>query len=658
MKNTLTMLLLFATTFIFAQNDTINQLNDVTIYGIRSKNISQETICKEDLQKYNSSNEISTVLNKTPNVTLSSDNGTPFGYTYFRLRGLDQTKVNMTLNGVPLNEPEDQGVFFSNYPNFLENIQSLQVQRGVGTSSNGTSSFGGSINFNSPDGFDKEGNVKYTLGSFNTHKLSATYSTGLSSKKFAFYTNVSNYKTDGYRYKSGGDGMSIFVSGGYFGDNNKVKITAFSGRSRNDMAWLPVAESDINLNRKTNYNINDASDDFNQSFIQLEYGTKVATNVKLNSSVFYNRLNGAYDYAMDGTQNTFLKSNFLGVVNNLNYKVNDTKIDFGVSANTYTRFHSYTFDDTLNNKGVKNDVSTYIKISQQLDKLTLTLDLQERFVNFNYYGIIQLPDGKVKWNFFNPKFAVNYKFNNSTNLYAGVGQAYREPTRTNMFMGNDFLTTDENNNLLFNNVHPEKVIDYEFGINHNSKKVYLQANLFYMDFKNEILPSGGAAPNAVGNSVSAPSSYRKGIEGVFKYKVIEEVTFKYNQSITFSNFSNVSYDGGFIESGNAILTPKNIINLGLEYTKNGFMFEVNTKTQSSSYLDLANEYSISGFTTINSNIGYETKRYSILVTVNNLTSKKYYTNGSMIDRTFAPSTERQLFTNPLINGFLTLKYKF
>lgn len=652
MKNTLTMLLLFVTTFIFAQNDTINQLNDVTIYGIRSKNISQETICKEDLQKYNSSNEISTVLNKTPNVTLSSDNGTPFGYTYFRLRGLDQTKVNMTLNGVPLNEPEDQGVFFSNYPNFLENIQSLQVQRGVGTSSNGTSSFAGSINFNSPDGFDKEGNVKYTLGSFNTHKLSATYRTGLSSKKFAFYTNVSNYKTDGYRYKSGGDGMSIFVSGGYFGDNNKVKITAFSGRSRNDMAWLPVAESDINLNRKTNYNDTNAPDDFKQSFIQLEYGTKVATNVKLNSSVFYNRLDGAYDYAMDGTQNTFLKSNFLGVVNNLNYKVNNTKIDFGLSANTYTRFHNY-FDSSFNNKGVKNDVSTYIKISQQLDNLTLTLDLQERFVNFNYYGNTQLPDGKIKWNFFNPKFAVNYKFNNSTNLYAGVGQAYREPTRTNMFMGNDFLVDG-----FFNNVQPEKVIDYEFGINHNSKKVYLQANLFYMDFKNEILPSGGAAPNAVGNSVSAPSSYRKGIEGVLKYKILEEVTFKYNQSITFTNFSNVSYDGGFIESGNAILTPKNIINIGLEYTKNGFMFEVNTKTQSSSYLDLSNDYSIGGFTTINSNIGYETKRYSILVTVNNLTSKKYYTNGSMIDRNFAPSTERQLFTNPLINGFLTLKYKF
>jgi iron complex outermembrane receptor protein len=670
MKNFLTLLTIFLTSITFGQvQDTtkVNTLDEVTINGIRStKNtpVTQKTLFRSDIQKTYQGFEVATLLNKTTNVTMHSDNGTPFGYTYFRLRGIDQTKINMTLNGVPLNEPEDQGVFFSNYPNFLDNVESVEVQRGVGTSTNGVSSFAGSINFTSPSGFEKGGNIRYTIGSFNSVKLSSTYSTGLSSKKLALYTNASIYETGGYRYDSGGKGTSLFLSGGYFGDENKLKFTGFAGSSRNEMAWQPVSETDVNLNPRTNYNADDATDDFKQIFLQLEYGKKLSSTANLNTSVFYSGLDGAYDYLTSyfgsgGNRNLFLQSNFFGVVSNFNYRGETTKIDFGVSANTYNRLHTYKFDENfeyvenspLNNEGTKQEFSSYLKVSQQFDNLVLTIDLQERYARFNYDGNVQL--NTISWRFFNPKAGFVYNFTNKSNVYFTVGQSFREPTRTNMFSGDDWLIEG-----LFNNVKPEKVVDYEFGVKHTSNKLVLQANLFYMNFSNEILPSGGTAPNSVGNSVSAPNSFRKGVEIDFKYNITKYLTFDYNQSLTYTKFEDIVVNNTQLDSGQAILTPRNIFNIGLTYNKKGFLFGVTSKSQSSSYLDLSNQNKIDSFTVLNSVIGYENNNYSILLSVNNITSERYYTNGSMAARDFSISNERHLFTNPLINSFLTLRYKF
>ena len=656
------MAIVLFTTTIYSQNDTIKNLDEVTINGIRStKNtpVTQKTLFRSDIQKTYQGFEVPTLLNKTTNVTMHSDNGTPFGYTYFRLRGIDQTKINMTLNGVPLNEPEDQGVFFSNYPNFLDNVQSVEVQRGVGTSTNGVSSFAGSINFTSPSGFEKGGNIRYTVGSFNSVKLSSTYSTGLSSKKLALYTNASIYETGGYRYNSGGKGTSLFLSGGYFGDKNKLKFTGFIGNSQNGMAWQPVSESDINNDPRTNYNKDDAWDDFTQSFLQLEYGKRINSTTNLNTSIFYNKLDGAYDYltsnfGSNGKRNLFLQSNFYGVVTNLNYKGETTKLDFGVSANTYNRFHDYDSmltDPLNNNKGTKQELSSYLKVSQQFENLVLTLDLQKRYVRFDYDGNVQL--NTINWNFFNPKAGFVYNFTNKSNVYFTVGQSFREPTRTNMFSGNDWLIDGS-----FNNVKPEKVVDYEFGVKHTSDKLVLQANLFYMNFSNEILPSGGTTPNSVGNSVSAPNSFRKGVEIDFKYNITKHISLDYNQSLTYTKFEDIVVNNTQLDSGQAILTPRNIFNIGLTYNKKGFLFGVTSKSQSSSYLDLSNQNRIDSFTVLNSVIGYENNNYSVLLSVNNITSERYYTNGSMVARDFSISNERHLFTNPLINTFLTLRYKF
>ena len=443
------------------------------------------------------------------------------------------------------------------------------------------------------------------------------------------------------------------------------------------MAWQPVSETDINNNPRKNYNKDDARDDFTQSFLQLEYGKRINSTTNLNTSIFYNKLDGAYDYltsnfGSNGNRNLFLQSNFYGVVSNFNYRGETTKVDFGVSANTYNRFHDYDSmltDPINNNKGTKQELSSYLKVSQQFENLVLTLDLQKRYVRFDYDGIdtYNLVPNKIDWNFFNPKAGFVYNFTNKSNVYFTVGQSFREPTRTNMFNGADspYMIYDYNpelqspNNLYgFTNVKPEKVVDYEFGVKHTSNKLVLQANLFYMNFSNEILPSGGTAPNSVGNSVSSPNSFRKGVEIDFKYNITKYLSFDYNQSLTYTKFEDIAVNDTQLDSGQAILTPRNIFNIGLTYNKKGFLFGLTSKSQSSSYLDLSNENKIDSFTVLNSVIGYENDDYSVLLSVNNITSEKYYTNGSMFDRNFALSSERHLFTNPLINSFLTLRYKF
>ena len=647
MKRVITAIVILFTTTLFAQtNDTINKLNDVFISGIRSNKstpVTTKTLYRKEIQKTSQTTEMSSYLTKTPNITMSSDNGTAFGYTYFRLRGIDQTKINMTLNGAPLNDPEDQGVFFSNYPNFLDNVQSLEVQRGVGTSTNGVSSFAGSINFNTPSGIDKGGDVKLTVGSFNTSKLTASYSTGLINK-MSLYLNASTYKTDGFRERSGGNGGSIFLSGGYFGDRNKLKFTAFTGHSGNEMAWIAVGESDVKANPKTNYNVNDATDSFNQSFIQLEYNSVLNDKLNLSTSGFYNRLAGSYEYRLPdrlpgGTRNLSLSSNFYGAISNLSFKSDNDRLDFGLSANSYRRNHNYQetdyFNPTNNNYGIKRELSSYVKYNHTFNNLILSVDLQVRHSDFDYYGNVDFE--RVNWNFFNPKVGAVYNFNKSTNAYFSVGKSHREPTRTNMFGDKDYL-------IKYINVKPESVVNYELGINRSFNNLYLQVNVFYMDFKDEIALKGGVTPSGVSLTESVDKSFRSGLELDLKYKVTSNLNIRYNYAFTYSKIVNED------ETFYNILTPKNISNLTVSYERNKFLFELVGRSQSKSYLDLGNTGSIGSFNVLNANIGYTFKSYSVMLTLNNLTSEKYYTNGNLIDG------ERQLFTNPKINGFITFKY--
>lgn len=659
MRKVLLTLVAFLTVGIsYSQSDTTTQdsirtikLDEVSVTGVRADAktpVTQKTIDGEDIKETYQGQEMSIILDKTPSITSSSDGGHPQGYTYFRLRGIDQTRVNMTLNGVPLNEPEDQGVYFSNYPGFANNIASMQIQRGVGTSSNGVASYAGSINFESRNGMKKETSVEAGYGSFNSQRFNASHSTGLSEKGFALFTNFSAFATDGYKYHTGSEGHSFFMSGGYYGDKDVVKVTAFTGRSQNQMAWFAVSETDIENDPRTNYNSPDADDNFTQSFVQLQYTRSLSTKSLINTTVYYNRLDGEWDLALAplgaGTDvlNYQLASNFYGVMSNYKYTGDKLNMNIGVHGNMYERDHAMailpTVSTTLyNNTGFKNEASSFAKATYDVGKFSLFGDAQVRYVTFAYDGAVAMDD--VDWLFFNPKAGVTYTHNDKVSAYASVGKAHREPTRNDMFGGEDDLIT-------FNEVAPEEVLDYEAGVSYKTTKLNVGGNVYYMDFQNEITLIGALGSNGLPLMQNVENSYRSGIELDVAYAPTKTVTLYNNTNLS----RNRIIDGG--QEFQPLLTPAAVSNTGIEYKKKGLSLGLAAKYHSESFIDFDNDYVTPAFIVVNANAGYEYKNYSITAQVLNLTNEEYFTNG------YAVGTERHFFVNAPLSGYLTLKMTF
>ena len=646
MKNLLVILLTLFVSNLYSQTDITRDtvlLDSVVLTGIRAGTktpVTAKTITGEQLRIAYSGQELPVLLNQTPSITSYTDAGTPQGYTYFRLRGIDQTRINMTLNGVPLNEPEDQGVYFSNYPNFIKNVKSLQIQRGVGTSSNGISSFAGSINFTSPFGLTKKTELEMEYGSFGTYRSNLTIQTGLSkNKKWSAFLNLSGFNTDGYRYHSGSAGLSGFVGIAYYGDDETLKLSGFSGGSYNEMAWFGVAEADIKSDPRINYNNEMAYDLFKQSLVMLEYKKYFSTLSNVSMTVFYNRLDGQWDL-YDGDRLRFgLASNFMGLVSNFNYTPNDLDINIGFGTNHYNREHrlDIRIDELYKNTGYKNEISSYGKIEWNKDLFTLFTDLQLRHSIFKYDGDTNL-DYK-DWTFFNPKFGLTYDLTDNSKLYGSIGTANREPTRSDMFGGQDNL-------LEFTIVAPEKVIDYEAGFHFKNENFKLASNFFYMGFQNEITLLGALGEDSLPLFGNVEKSYRAGIELDGNYKLTDNLSLSYNG--TFSK-NNIRDNGNSFEP---LYTPRVVQNISFGYTIKDIFIGASAKNHSSSYLDFENEYSVNGFTTINAVVKYDYDKFQFKIQGMNLSNIDYYTNGYVV------GNEKHLYVNAPISVYGTITYKF
>jgi iron complex outermembrane receptor protein len=278
-------------------------------------------------------------------------------------------------------------------------------------------------------------------------------------------------------------------------------------------------------------------------------------------------------------------------------------------------------------------------------------DLQYRYVNFDYSGDVELGQ-TVDWNFLNPKLGVTYSFDKNNELYTSVGKSQREPTRTDLFTdpdGNasDYLLT---NSVL--NTTSEKVVDYELGYNRRSSNIGFSVNLFYMDFKDEITLSGGISPNGVPRSRTVDDSFRTGVEIDFTYRITEAFTIGYVESYTHSEIENNG------ETFEPILTPNTIRNLSLKYDRKGILVELISKHHSESYIDLENTAVTPKFTIFNANVGYHNQKFSLMLNVQNLTDKLYFTNGSMVGRDFGPADEPHYFVGNPLSFYVTGKINF
>lgn len=635
----------------FAQSDSIKilQMDSIVISSVRGDSktpVSYSMLRKGDIERSYQGQEIPILLDRMTSVTSTSDGGHPQGYTYFRIRGIDQTRINMTLNGIPLNEPEDQGVYTSNYPGFANLIQSVQIQRGVGVSTNGVASYGGSISFQSKSGVEKETDMSIGYGSFNTVRVNISNSTG-SKNGFSLFSNLSAYSSEGYRIGSGGNGYSVFLSGSFYKNDNIFKFTSFLGRSFNGIAWLATNDHDIRVNPKTNYNKNDAWDMFTQSLYNIQWNKTLNNKSNLTTSFFYNRLDGSFDYFMSGNRSLFLKSNFYGLISNYQYNTPNFKLNIGINLSDYNRTHENK-EAFYINTGYRGEISSFIKTSYDYNKFNFYSDFHLRHTNFRYKGNVYMD--KINWLFFNPKFGITFNQNKLVKYYVSVGRTSREPTRTDLFMGNNNLDTSKLDNL---NLPAESVIDFELGVNIKKQRWNLKANIYYMSFENEITLLGAIGSNSLPLMTSVRKSFRSGIEGEINYHSAFNL---FNSTTSFNLSYNRINDGG--KKFEPLLTPSVNIFQNIYFQYSGVIFGLNGRWYSKSYVSLDNLYSIPGFFLLGMDLSYTRRGWTYMLQGNNLLNSVYYNRGYAIDNKGPLKSDgRYLYTNPLSTFYLTIKRK-
>ena len=506
---------------------TAQSLERLTITAVRASGlapIASTILDATRLERDYSGQDVPLTLRQAPSVTAYSESGSLLNYSYFRVRGIDQSRVNITLDGIPLNEPEDQQIYFSDFPDLTSSIQSMQVQRGVGTSTYGQAAFGGSVNFSTYSlmGTPRSSSLEIGGGSFGTARTTLKLNSGPLSDRLAFHARVSGLRSDGYRNGATSAANSAFVSGGYFGDRDLVKFTATTGLERNGQTYAAVPEAELRDNPRTNP-LAGVGDKYRESLTTLSYTRLISTDVSAGLTAYGFATRGFYDYP-SGAPGPALRyrsaSRWGGVIAAAHAVNGGLTLDGGAHAMTYSKDHE--FDDRpdlqypgYSNTGFKTEASAFGKASVALGAVTLFGDLQLRTAEFRYrptegYGLEEVSQ---RWNFVNPKVGVTLQASNRVSFFASYGTTGREPTRGDLFAGADDVTPDDAPALLpLTRVRPEHVNDLEAGATMSLDRMRLTTTLFDMRFRDEIARTGATTPLGYDIRANVGKSYRRGVE--------------------------------------------------------------------------------------------------------------------------------------------------
>jgi iron complex outermembrane recepter protein len=526
------------------QKDTtkINTLNDVIVSSVRAKDknpITFTNVSKQELAPRNLGQDIPILLNYLPSVVTTTDAGNGIGYTYMRVRGADGSRINVTLNGVPFNDSESQGTFFVNLPDFASSLESVQLQRGVGTSTNGAGAFGASLNLQTKSFQEKAyAEISNSVGSFASRKHTLAFGTGLHNN-FEMNARISNIASDGFIDRASSNMFGYFFNANYITDKSQIKFMAFGGKEKTYQAWYGIEDPEKLQNDRTfnpagmytdaSGNVqfyDDETDNYGQNHFQLHWSEKwsdkwisnVAFHYTIGKGYFeqYREDENLADYNLpafngnsisDLVRKRWLDNDFFGTTFSLNYKTAKTDLLIGGAANRYLGNHFGEVVWTQNyvpnanryydDFGNKDDINFYTKASYNItNKLNLFTDLQYRMVFYEATSV-KFSDVNDTFRFFNPKAGLSYQLNDKNAFYGYFGIANKEPRRDDYENGS---------------VKPERLFDYELGWKYNTKKVKLSANAFYMNYKDQLVMTG--ALNDVGAPIFTNSgkSYRVGLE--------------------------------------------------------------------------------------------------------------------------------------------------
>ena len=649
--------------------DSARKLEGVMISAVRESAapISQKTLSRTDIQQHYFGQDIPLVLQgATPSLTSYAETGNYWGYSYIRLRGLDQSRINITLDGIPLNDPEDQVLYFADFPDLANSLQSIQVQRGVGTSSNGTASYAGSINMETMSlaAAPRAGTVQVEGGSFGSRRISADYNTGQLPNHLAFYGRLSALHTDGYRYHSGVEGISGFLSGGYYGDRDILKFTATAGYMRDTMAYLAVPAADLDTNRRINPLSPQERDGFGEQLASIAYTHLLNENSSITATLYRLSAAGDYDVLLDSLETLHLDFVSYGVTSAWSYHRNGLKLDLGFNADSYARDHyAFMHPDLGNplyfNTSYKHDVAGFAKLGYTLGRATLFGDLQARHAEFRYSPDVHagISGSSISWSFLNPKIGATYQLTGPLSIYASYGKTSREPTRTDMFAGFDSLdTTSVGFGGGLNRVKPETVHDVEVGTNYRSETLDVQANLYSMDFRNEIAPIGALSYIGSPLNKNVAASYRRGIEADVTYRGIPRWILSGNATESMNRIREYTDSSGDVpvtyHNVEPLLTPRFLSFARAQFALTPSIdLGVQGRYQSVSFLENTSDrrYVLPESADLDASIGWRIGQAELLVRGNNLTNSKKYGSG------YASDGVSYYFVLPPRNVFVTLK---
>ena len=651
-------------------------LDEVFVSAIRVTKESPVTfsnLTKEDIKPRNLGQDIPVLMNFLPSVVTTTDAGAGVGYTGIRVRGSDATRVNVTINGIPYNDAESQGTFWVNMPDFASSTESLQLQRGVGTSTNGAGAFGASLNVLT-DGFSENayGQISTSIGSFKTLRNNLKFSTGLLNNQVEISGRLSKINSDGYIDRAESDLDSYFLQGVFRDDNTLIKGLLFGGHEITYQAWNGIDAQTLqddrtfnpsgiytDLDGNTQFYDNEV-DNYKQDHAQLLWNEKISNFWSTNIALHYTRGRGFFEQykeaddfstygfepitfegevvnTTDVIRRRWLDNNFYGTVFSATYKKKSLNLIMGGGFNKYEGDHfgeviwaryasnsSYK-DRYYDDSSSKTDFNLYTKVNYQLtDQWSLYGDLQYRTVGYKANGG---DTGIVDdtFNFFNPKAGITFDLNANNNFYLSYAVANREPNRNDYESGNP---------------KPEKLNDFELGWRYVSTDVQLNTNVYYMSYKDQLVLTGQL------NDVGAPlrenigDSYRLGLEIDAniqindKFSIRPNVALSTNKNVDFFidrddvlqdlGNTNIAFSPSLVAGNILSYTPSEAMNLSLFSKYVGEQYLSNTDTEASK---------LDSYFTTDFNITYEIKMNRILKSivisglVNNILNEKYVSNG-------------------------------
>ncbi|MDB5112608.1 MAG: TonB-dependent receptor [Mucilaginibacter sp.] len=672
----------------FALNHSNIMTEEVTVSATRAANNSPTAFTnldKKDIEKNNSGRGFEYLLEQTPSTVVSSNAGAGVGYTSIRIRGSDATRINVTLNGIPLNDAEDQGVYFVDLPDLASSVDNIQVQRGVGTSTNGAGAFGASINIQTTTRRDTAyAELNNSAGSYGTVKNTVSLGTGLLGGHFSFDGRLSQMNSDGYIDRASSHLKSFFLSGAYYGKKSVLRLNVFSGYEKTYQTWDGVPEDSVKSgNRRynelgyinsSNSFYKNQTDNYTQNYYQLLYNQQITSKLSFSGALHYTKGYGYYEeyrnsdslknYGItpvtvggvsiaqtDLVRRLWLNNDFYGVTYNLNYKPNnDFNLILGGAYNEYKGAHYNNIEWTQQSTNIlpdyqysrndakKTDFNIFTRAEYHIGKLLLYGDLQYRHINYSFLGYdqnLRNVQQQVGLNFFNPKAGITYQLTANSNIYASVAVGNHEPNR------NDFVNSSPQSRP-----KPEHLTDFEVGYRVNQSAFSAGINGFYMLYKDQLVLTGALDDVGAAIRTNIKNSYRAGIEANARVKIIQPLNWFVNASLSTNKVDNFQQYLFNYDNNTNVLYQYNKTNIAYspDFTgsstisyqpiKNGEIAFI-TKYVSRQYLDNTSTLSrsLDGYMVNDVRLNYNfkitgIKNIGVGLLVNNIFSKKYQSDGA------------------------------